>query len=195
VLFIQGGGKDVHDAWDDKLVASLERELGPDYLIRYPRMPDEADPHAGTWKKAIAQHVRELGDETILVAHSVGAAILLAYLGAMPEASQRGTVFLINPPFISPVVGDGGWPAGELPPTKSLAAALSDGAGLHLYFGTADQTVPPAHADLFAKTFPRANVRRLRGRDHQLDGDLSEVARDIRAHGEISGPPSSERIR
>jgi hypothetical protein len=25
ILFIQGGGADVHDAWDDKLVASLKR--------------------------------------------------------------------------------------------------------------------------------------------------------------------------
>ena len=176
VLFVQGGGKDVHDTWDGKLVANLERELGPDYAVRYPRMPDEADPHAGPWKKAIARHLRELGDGAVLVAHSVGAAILLASLGAAPKARKSGAVFLINPPFM----GDGGWPGDGLPPTKSLAAALSDGEGLHLYFGTADQTVPPSHGNLFAKTFPRAKVRRLRGRDHQLDGDLSEVARDIR---------------
>jgi hypothetical protein len=44
VLFIQGGGAGVHDDWDNKLVASLERELGNGYEIRYPRMPAEADP-------------------------------------------------------------------------------------------------------------------------------------------------------
>lgn len=31
LLFVQGGGAGVHDAWDDKLVANLARELGPDY--------------------------------------------------------------------------------------------------------------------------------------------------------------------
>ncbi len=31
VLFIQGGGAGTHDEWDDKLVANLERNLGPDY--------------------------------------------------------------------------------------------------------------------------------------------------------------------
>jgi hypothetical protein len=44
VLFVQGGGKNVHDQWDNKLVDSLKRNLGPDYEIRYPRMPNEADP-------------------------------------------------------------------------------------------------------------------------------------------------------
>jgi hypothetical protein len=47
VLFIQGAGAAVHDAWDDKLVRSLERALGDGYSVLYPRMPDEADPHYG----------------------------------------------------------------------------------------------------------------------------------------------------
>jgi hypothetical protein len=43
-LFIQGGGAGSHDEWENKLVDSLRRELGPDYDVRYPRMPKEADP-------------------------------------------------------------------------------------------------------------------------------------------------------
>jgi hypothetical protein len=35
--------------------------------------------------------------------------------------------------------------------------------------------------ELYAKLIPRAVVRRLAGRDHQLGNDLSEVARDIRS--------------
>ena len=51
VLFVQGGGEGVHDQWDDKLVASLRRELGPGYEVRYPRMPGEDDPHYAPWKR------------------------------------------------------------------------------------------------------------------------------------------------
>jgi len=39
VLFIHGSGEGAHDKWDNRLVESLERELGPDYAVRYPRMP------------------------------------------------------------------------------------------------------------------------------------------------------------
>jgi hypothetical protein len=44
MLFLQGGGAGVHGQWDDKLVASLRRGLGQGWPIRYPRLPDEADP-------------------------------------------------------------------------------------------------------------------------------------------------------
>jgi hypothetical protein len=42
-----------------------------------------------------------------------------------------------------------------------------------------DETVPPAHADRYARVIPQARLHRLPGRDHQLDDDLSEVARAI----------------
>ena len=45
VLFIQGGGEGTYDEWDDKLVASLRRELGAGHNVRYPRMPNEEDPN------------------------------------------------------------------------------------------------------------------------------------------------------
>jgi hypothetical protein len=53
VLFIQGGGEGAHDEWDNKLVASLERALGPAYDVRYPRMPNEGDPNFRTWSAAL----------------------------------------------------------------------------------------------------------------------------------------------
>jgi hypothetical protein len=92
VLFIQGGGEEgTHDEWDNELAESLGRELGPGYEIRYPRMPNEADPKYARWKAALEKE--------------------------------------------------------------------------------------------FAKLIPQAVVRRLTGRDHQLDNDMSEVAADIRRLG------------
>lgn len=176
VLFVQGGGRNVHDSWDNKLVASLEQALGPGYTIRYPRMPREADPVPTDWKRAIARALRELSDVAILVAHSVGAAILLDYLADGDIEGRLSGVFLIAPPFI----GDGGWPSNDLRPTKKLAADLPGGVPFYLYFGANDETVPLSHSRLFAKAFPRATLRRLQGRDHQLNDDLSEVARDMR---------------
>jgi hypothetical protein len=36
------------------------------------------------------------------------------------------------------------------------------------------------HAGLYALAIPQAHVRRLSGRDHQLNNDLSEVAEAVR---------------
>ena len=60
VLFIQGGGAETHDAWDDKLVDSLRRDLGDGFEVRYPRMPSEDDPSAAAWRPAIRQAVADL---------------------------------------------------------------------------------------------------------------------------------------
>jgi len=67
VLFVQGGGEGVHDEWDNKLVESLQRELGTDYEIGYPRMPNEADPKYSLWKTALKKEFAKLADGAILV--------------------------------------------------------------------------------------------------------------------------------
>jgi predicted alpha/beta hydrolase family esterase len=176
VLFVQGGGRGVHDSWDDKLVASLEKELGPGYTIHYPRMPDEAHPDPTAWKQTIARELKQVGDGALLVGHSVGAAILLDYLADGDAEPRLAGVFLVATPFI----GDGGWPSGALRPTREVVRDLPGGAPIHLYQGSADDTVPFSHLGMFEKALPRAAIRPLDGRDHQLNDDLSEVARDIR---------------
>ena len=87
---------------------------------------------------------------------------------------RRG-VFLIASPF----VGEGGWPGDGIDTDRNLSAAFA-GVPFYFYHGDADEEVPVAHLDLYARTFPQAQIRRLPGRDHQLNNDLSEVARDIR---------------
>ena len=48
------------------------------------------------------------------------------------------------------------------------------------FHGGADEAVPAAHVTLYEKVFPHATVRRLPGRNHQLDGELTEIAAAIR---------------
>src|SRR5690348_8317789 len=84
VVFIQGGGKGVHDQWDNKLVDSLRRELGPEYDVRYPRMPNEADPSCTSWKAAPAKEIADLDDDGALIGHSVGGTILINALAETP---------------------------------------------------------------------------------------------------------------
>ena len=81
LLFVQGGGKGVHDEWDSKLVASLRQELGQDYEIHYPRMPSEDNPSYTRWKTALVKALATLPDGAILVGHSVS-------LGGRHDSSQ-----------------------------------------------------------------------------------------------------------
>lgn len=171
ILFIQGGGAGTHDDWDKKLVENLERHLG--IAVRYPRMPDEDDPSFAAWKPALTRELDLLDEHAIVVGHSVGGAMVLEVLAEQPR--KLAALCLIAVPFI----GEGGWPSHEIAQRMDLADRLP--ARVFLYHGTADETVPVAHLDLYVRAIPRATARVLADHDHQLNNDLVDVARDIAA--------------
>jgi hypothetical protein len=174
LLFVQGGGQGTHDEWDNKLVDSLQSELGQDYEIRYPRMPNEDDPDYAAWKTALQQEFQALQDGAILVAHSVGGTIVVKLLSEQLPTPRFGAVFLIAAPF----VGEGGW-ASDDPLPSDLAARLPKDVPIHFYHGLEDEIAPPAHVDLYARAVPQARIHHLQHRDHQLNNDLREVAAAI----------------
>jgi predicted alpha/beta hydrolase family esterase len=175
LLFVQGGGAGTHDEWDDKLVESLRRELGPNFEIRYPRMPNEDDPSYAPWKATLEREFASLDDDAILVGHSIGGTILVNALAQSRPAREFGAIFLIAAPF----VGEGGWPSEDMNPPSDLGARLPRDVPVFIYHGLDDATAPPSHADLYARAIPQALVRRLPDRDHQLNDDLSEIAATI----------------
>lgn len=172
LLFVQGGGAGVHDEWDSKLVQSLKSELGSNYEIRYPRMPNEGDPKYAEWKAALETEFARLNDSAILVGHSIGGTILINALAEQPSERNLGAIFLVAAPF----VGEGGWQSDDVNPRRDLGEKLPIGVPVHVFHGLDDDTAPPSHADLYARAIPQAHVHRLPGRDHQLNNDLSEIA-------------------
>ena len=178
VLFIQGGGEGTHDRWDDKLVDSLTKELGPGYEIRYPVMPNEGDARYAPWKAVLEKEFAALEPGAILIGHSLGGTILINVL-AEQAPERAGAILLIAAPF----VGEGGWTSDDIESRPDLAARLPRAVPVYLYHGSADETAPCAHLELYARAIPGAHVRRLNGRDHQLNNDLSEIANDIRELG------------
>lgn len=177
ILFIQGGGDGTHDEWDNRLVDSLRTELGDGFDIRYPRLPAEDDPSEGSWGPAIRHEIAALDDGAVAIGHSVGGTILVHVLADEPPEVRLAAIALLATPF----VGSGGWPGDEFELPADLGARLPPGVPVHLFHGLEDDTVPPVHADLYARAIPQARVHRLPGRDHQLGNDLGDVARMIRA--------------
>jgi predicted alpha/beta hydrolase family esterase len=174
VLFVQGGGQGAH-VEDARLVASLAKELGPDYEIHYPVMPRESTPDYSAWNPFLIELLAPMGADVILVGHSVGATIVVWSLAENQPYQKLAGVFLIAPPF----VGAGGWQIEGFTPPRDIGAKIPD-VPIYLYHGQEDEIVPFAHVDLYARALPQAFIRRLAGRDHQLNNDLSDVARDIR---------------
>jgi predicted alpha/beta hydrolase family esterase len=177
ILFIQGAGEATHEQWDNKLVDSLSRALGPDWTIRYPHMPDEGDPRYQAWKAALLAEFENLDDGAILIGHSFGGSVLIHALAEAWPEFEPGALILIAPPFFGP----GGWDSEDFAAGSDFAEELPEGLPVLIYHGSEDDTVPFAHIELYAMAIPDAVVCALPGRDHQLDNDLADVARDIRS--------------
>jgi hypothetical protein len=66
---------------------------------------------------------------------------------------------------------------------KDFAAKLPQGTPVFLYHSHDDETVPFSHLALYAKILPKATVREIESGGHQLNNDLTMVAKDILSLG------------
>jgi pimeloyl-ACP methyl ester carboxylesterase len=170
VLFLQGGGAGVHDGWDSRLVAGLRSALGAGWTVRYPALPDEADPSLDAWGAAIRRWLDGLDDGAVVVGHSIGGTVLMAVLADDAPPHRLGAVVLVAAPFVGP----GGWPGDALP--AGLGERLLPATPVHVLHGLDDPVVPPEHAGLWARAIPHARLHLLPGRDHQLGDDAGPIA-------------------
>ena len=175
VLFVQGAGRGVHEDWDAKLVANLERALGPGFTLRYPRMPGEEDPEYRRWSPVLRLELAGMRDGDVLVGHSAGGTVLVHTLAEHPPGFRPGALVLLAAPFLGP----GGWELEEMPVRESFP--LPESMPVSLWHGEADAEVPVDHARLYARALPQAVLHLVPGADHQLGEDLSAVAKDILA--------------
>lgn len=175
VLFIQGGGDDGYEA-DTKLVASLQNALGKEYEVCYPRMQtDDAAPDLG-WPKQIGKEIGKLSDDLILVAHSLGASLLLKYLSENNVSKTPAGIFLISTPFWS---GNEEWVQG-LKLQEDLAGRLPKNDRFFFYHCRDDKEVPFDHLASYRQKLPAATFREIESGGHQLGNDLDLIAKDIK---------------
>jgi predicted alpha/beta hydrolase family esterase len=175
VLFIHGGGGGAYEA-DATLAASLRNELGAEYVVRYPEMPDEEEPDYQTWTNIIAAELDAMGSGEILVGHSIGASVVIRAVVDRRVGPSLAGLFLLSAPFWYDHEF-WRWDAVKLP--QDAAERIPDGLPVFLYHGRQDEVVPVSHVEMYAQALPRATVRRLDGRNHQLNDDLVDVAQEI----------------
>ena len=161
---------------DALLVASLQRALGSDYEVRYPRMPEESNPDMQNWKAEIKSELAAMDGEVILVGHSVGGAALLKYLSEEKVEKPIAGLFLLA----APSWDEENWNFDDLRLPRDLAARLSRIPRIFLYHNRDDEIAPFAHLALHAARLPPAVVREGEEGGHQFNNDLAIVASDIK---------------
>jgi hypothetical protein len=140
-------------------------------------MPAESDPHYENYKAKIDRELKKIDSKVILIGHSLGSCFLLKYLSEEKTDKDIMGVFLIATPFW----GDGGWQYEGFSLKNDFASKLPTKIPIFFYHSTDDEIVPFSHLALYAKKLPHSIIRKIDGRGHQLNNDLSEVVEDIRS--------------
>lgn len=175
VLFIQGGGDGGYET-DKKLVSSLKNCLGEDYEINYPEFQsNENEPDFG-WTRQIGEKVSKSEDNLILVGHSFGASMILKYLSENSVQNKAKGVFLIATPFWS---GDKSWVQGLLL-KENFADKLPKNTPVFFYHSKDDEEIPFSHFRNYQRAFSNAKYSEIDKGGHQLNNDLSIVAKEIK---------------
>lgn len=175
IFFHGGGGQQDYDA-DEKLAASLKLNLGATYLLHYPFLPEGDAPDLGR-REQIDREISASEDGVILVGHSFGASMLLAYLSENKIKKKISGIFLISTPFWS---GDEDWVAAfRLRP--DFAEALPRKIPIFFYHCRDDEEVPFDHLAIYKKELPWATYREIPVGGHQHNNDLTIIANDIKS--------------
>jgi predicted alpha/beta hydrolase family esterase len=176
LIFFHGGGSEQDYEADSKLVASLKSKLGPAYAVRYPLLPNNGTPDLGR-RQQISGEIASSEDDVILVAHSLGASMLLACLSEMKIRKKIAGIFLVATPFWE---GNEEWvEAFKLQP--NFAEQLDQDIPLFFYHCRDDNEVPFNHLTIYRKQLAWATYRDLSVGGHQFNNDLTIVANDIRS--------------
>jgi predicted alpha/beta hydrolase family esterase len=116
-------------------------------------------------------------DDVIIVAHSLGASMLLRYLSEHAVTKKIKGVFLIATPFWD---GEEEWVTG-LKLQQNFADKLPVDVPLFFYHCKDDEVAPIYHLEHYRQKVAQATFREIESGGHRLNNDLAIVAGNIQS--------------
>jgi len=175
ILFIQGAGNKHKPLGSGKLIAYLQEQLGSDYEVLAPDMPDPDHPRYLPWRDQIEQELGKLDADVLIIGHSLGGSMLLKYLAEGTYHRPIAGMFLVAVPYW----GKQDWEL-EYAVPEDFASHLPPIRQLFLYHSRSDEEVPFASLRRYQEKLPQATVRVLDGKQHSFTEGLPLLAQDIK---------------
>jgi predicted alpha/beta hydrolase family esterase len=172
VLVIHGAGEPVLRQGKVYWEPLLQADLGSEYEVHAPRMPNPDEPDYPAWADRIARLVSPM-ESPILVGHSFGASTVLKFLAQASPPTVRGA-FLVATPF---------WGSNfpEFALTPEELGRLLGMSPLFFYHSEDDPEVGFSHFARYQRALPHASYRPLAGGAHEFNQPgFPELAADIR---------------
>lgn len=93
VLILHGAGNNSQGNWFPWLKGELEKK---NYKVWSPDLPNPDEPNQGEWLKIIFSNKKwQFNEESVIIGHSAGAALILRILEKLPEGRQIKKAILV----------------------------------------------------------------------------------------------------
>lgn len=155
----------------------LAHELGDAYEVIAPRMPNAQNAKYREWTIWFEKHVPLLGDDVILIGHSLGGVFLARYLNERAVPMRIAGTLLVAAPYDH----DGEHPLPEFAISGALDQFARQGGAITLYHSSDDPVVAYREAEKYVAALPDAQLRTFSDRQHFNQDTFPEICADIRA--------------
>ncbi len=164
-----------------KWTGTLREDLGPDFEVFMPSMPNSQNAKYLEWKLWFQRYFEHLHDGVILVGWSQGAYFLVKYLlEEDPVPFSVKALVLLAGPFEADNFGgeDGGDFAFDTSRVGDLAEKVPKIVIMH---STDDHIVPYEHATKYKEALPGAKLVTFTDKNHFLVEEFPEIIQEIKA--------------
>lgn len=157
---------------------SLQTDLGDEYQVLVPRMPNPNNAKYDEWQIWFEKIVPILDDNFILVGHSLGGIFLPKYLSENKIAKKITATILVAPPY-----GDivGGETLGSFNLLNDLKLFSEQAGNMTMFFSRDDVVVPIEHMEKYQSDLPEAKYIVFNDRGHFNTLEFSELVAEIKS--------------
>ena len=170
-------GKDSSNFW----TKTLAEDLGEEYEVFMPSMPNKQNAHYDEWKIWFERHFEYLRDGVVLVGWSLGGMFLAKYLTENTLPFEIKAIFFLAAPC-GTYADDGGNDCGSFQfSQENLVKLTKFGSKIELWHSKDDFVVPFQHVLEYQKYLPEAELVTFEDKNHFLIPEFPELLNEIRA--------------
>jgi len=152
----------------------LQKDLGDEYEILSPRMPNKQNAKYNEWKIWFEKMLPFITDSVILVGHSMGGLFLAKYLSENKFPKKISAFFLVAPPYRD--TDD----IANFPIVTDLQKVWEQCQNIHIFQSEDDPLVPMSEAEEYQKTWPGAKMHIFTDRGHFNQENFPELVDEIK---------------
>jgi len=161
---------------------SLRADLGNDFELYSPSMPNNENAKYEEWKIWFERHVSYWKDDLILVGWSLGGMFLAKYLSEEQFPLKiRGVHLVAAPCGDFSIESESGNNCESFTFNMTTLSEFNEKVkDIHIWQSTDDFVVPFEHSQMYKKALPSAEIHVFEDRNHFLQADFPELVACIK---------------